>query len=290
MSRDVLQPFLFEHLPVRGALVQLAETWRELSGTQDYPPPVGRVLGEASAAAALIANSLKFDGQLTLQLSGDGPLELLVVQSTNELHLRGMALARDVAPEAGFAELARGARCAMTVESSVLADRYQGIVDASGDSLAGCLEGYFERSVQLPTRLWLMADGDCAAGLLLQRVPDAAAPLPEDDWRRLGFMADTLTLDEMREGIGTELLGKLFAEDDVRVFRPRTTRFECRCSIERVERALRLLGEEEVRETLEEQGEIRATCEFCNRERRLDAIDVERLFSAGGQPASSRVH
>jgi molecular chaperone Hsp33 len=290
LSRDVLQPFLFEHLPVRGALVQLAETWRELSGTQDYQPSIGRVLGEASAAAALIANSLKFDGQLTLQLSGDGPLELLVVQSTNELHLRGMALARDVAPQAGFSQLSRGARCAMTVESSVLADRYQGIVDANADSLAGCLEGYFERSVQLPTRLWLMADEDCAAGLLLQRVPDAAAPLPEDDWRRLGFMADTLTLDEMRDGIGIELLGKLFAEDDVRAFRPRTVRFECRCSIERVERALRLLGEDEVRETLEEQGEIRVTCEFCNRERRLDAIDVERLFSAGGQRASSRVH
>ena len=290
MSRDVLQPFLFEHLPVRGALVQLDETWRELSSTQDYPAPVTRVLGEASAAAALIANSLKFDGQLTLQLSGDGPLELLVVQCTNELHLRGMALSRDVAAQDGFPELSRGARCAMTVESSVLADRYQGIVDARGDSLADCLEGYFERSVQLPTRLWLMADGDRAAGLLLQRVPDAVTPLPEDDWRRLGFLADTLTLEEMRDGVGTDLLRKLFAEDDVRAFRPRTTRFECRCSIGRVERALRLLGEDEVRETLAEQGEIRVTCEFCNRERRLDAIDVERLFSAGGQPASSQVH
>lgn len=290
MSRDVLQPFLFEHLPVRGALVQLDETWRELSSTQDYPAPVTRVLGEAAAAAALIANSLKFDGQLTLQLSGDGPLELLVVQCTNELHLRGMALSRDVAAQAGFPELSRGARCAMTVESSVLADRYQGIVDASGDSLAHCLEGYFERSVQLPTRLWLLADEECAAGLLLQRVPDAVTPLPDDDWRRLGFLADTLTLDEMRDGVGTDLLRKLFAEDDVRAFRPRSTRFECRCSIERVERALRLLGEDEVRETLAEQGEIRVTCEFCNRERRLDAIDVERLFSAGGQPASSHVH
>jgi molecular chaperone Hsp33 len=290
MSRDVLQPFLFEHLPVRGALVQLDQTWRELSATQDYPAPVTGVLGEAAAAAALIANSLKFDGQLTLQLSGDGPLELLVVQCTNELHLRGMALSRDVAAQDGFPELSRGARCAMTVESSALADRYQGIVDASGDSLAHCLEGYFERSVQLPTRLWLLADEECAAGLLLQRVPDAVTPLPDDDWRRLGFLADTLTLDEMRDGVGTDLLRKLFAEDDVRAFRPRSTRFECRCSIERVERALRLLGENEVRETLAEQGEIRVTCEFCNRERRLDAIDVERLFSAGGQPASSHVH
>lgn len=290
MSRDVLQPFLFEHLPVRGALVQLEQTWRELSATQDYPAPVTRVLGEASAAAALIANSLKFDGQLTLQLSGDGPLELLVVQCTNELHLRGMALSRDVSPQDDFPELSRGARCAMTVESSVLADRYQGIVDAGGDSLADCLEGYFERSVQLPTRLWLLADEECAAGLLLQRVPDAATSLPDDDWRRLGFLADTLTLDEMRQGVGTDLLRKLYAEDDVRAFRPRSTRFECRCSIERVERALRLLGEDEVRDTLAEQGEIRVTCEFCNRERRLDAIDVERLFSAGGQPASSHVH
>lgn len=290
MSRDVLQPFLFEHLPVRGALVQLTETWRELASSQDYQAPVSRVLGEASAATVLIANSLKFDGQLTLQLSGGAPLELLVIQCTNELHLRGMALARPVSPEAGFPELSRGARCAMTVESSVLADRYQGIVDAGGESLADCLEHYFDRSVQVPTRLWLMADDVCAAGLLLQRVPDAVTPLPEDDWRRLGYMADTLTLGEMRDGIGTDLLAKLFSEDDVRAFRPRTTRFQCRCSMERVERALRLLGEDEVRETLEEQGELRVTCEFCNRVRRLDAIDVERLFAEGGQPASRRIH
>jgi molecular chaperone Hsp33 len=287
---DVLQPFTFEHLPVRGALVQLSDTWRELASSQDYAPPVARVLGEASAATVLIANSLKFDGQLTLQLSGDGPLELLVVQCTNELQLRGMALARPVSAQAAFPDLSHGARCAMTVESSALSDRYQGIVDARGESLSECLEHYFERSVQVPTRLWLMADGDSAAGLLLQRMPDAAADLPADDWRRIGLMAQTLTLQETRDGVGTDLLHKLFAEDDVRAFRPRTPRFECRCSIERVERALRLLGEDEVRDTLEEQGEVRVTCEFCNRVRRLDAIDVERLFSAGIQPSSGRIH
>ena len=290
MGRDVLQPFTFEHLPVRGALVQLSETWRELASSQEYEAPVARVLGEASAATVLIANSLKFDGQLTLQLSGAGPLDLLVVQCTNELRLRGMALARPVPEQAAFADLSRGARCAMTVESSALADRYQGIVDARGESLSECLEHYFERSVQVPTRIWLLADGNCAAGLLLQRMPDAAAELPADDWRRLGLMARTLTLDEARDGIGTELVHKLFAEDDVRAFRPRSPRFECRCSTERVERALKLLGEEEVRATLEEQGAVSVTCEFCNRVRRLDAIDVERLFAAAAQPASGRIH
>ncbi len=290
MGRDVLQPFLFEHLPVRGALVQLERSWHDLASSHAYPPNVGRVLGEASAASALIANSLKFDGQLTLQLSGEGALSLLVVQCTNELELRGMALAAGAAPGDGFPELIGQARCAITVESKALADRYQGIVDASGPSLAACLEHYFRRSVQVPTRLWLMADERCAAGIMLQRVPDAAADVAEDDWRRLGFMADTATLAEMADGIGTGLLHKLFSEDDVRAFRPRGLRFRCRCSSRRVERVLRLLGEQEVRETLADEGEVKVTCEFCNRVRRLDRVDVERLFAGPAQPASDQIH
>lgn len=281
---------MFEHLPVRGALVQLDETWRELSASHEYQKNVGRVLGEASAAGALIANSLKFDGQLTLQLSGEGALSLLVVQCTNELDLRGMAIARGEAEEADFAGLTAPARCAITVESRALADRYQGIVDASGESLAACLEHYFERSVQVPTRLWLMADEDCAAGIMLQRIPNVTSELPVDDWRRLGFMAETMSLAEMRAGVGSGLLHRLFSEDDVRAYRPRTLRFHCRCSSHRVERALRLLGEYEVRETLADEGEVRVTCEFCNRVRRLDRIDVERLFAGSAQPASDRIH
>lgn len=290
MSADRLLPFVFEHLPVRGALVQLDAAWGEIVGAHDYPGPVAELLGQASAAAALIAHSLKFDGRLTLQLSGDGPVSLMVVQSTDELELRGMAQAQPALEPGSLAALTAPARCALTLETARRADRYQGIVDVTGETLAQCLEHYFDRSVQVESSFWLAADRRHAAGLLLQRLPESALELPEDDWRRLGLLAETLTLGELRGGAAMELLGHVFSEDDVRVFRARSPRFHCPCTRERAERALRILGRPEAEEALAEDGELVVTCEFCNRRRRFDAIDIARLFETSGQPGSDRVH
>jgi molecular chaperone Hsp33 len=243
-AKDAVIPFVFEALPVRGALVQLENTWQRMQRDHDYPDPVTQVLGDSAAATALIAQSLKFDGTITFQINGGGPLSMLVMQATDDLDLRGMASAPDVAGNLPFAELVAGARCAVTVDSGAMERPYQGIVEISPDSLAASLENYFAQSVQVPSHLHLESDKAVCGGILLQQMPEES-PTLEDDWRRLGFLAKTLRAEDLVNGASHELLHKIFAEDDVRAFKPRQARFRCRCSQQKVEEVLRLLGEAE---------------------------------------------
>ena len=277
-AKDAVIPFVFESLPVRGALVQLDGAWQRMQEGHDYAAPISEILGHAAAATALIAQSLKFDGSVTLQVSSQGPLGMLVMQSTDGLDIRGMATSHDVADNESFATLAIGASCAVTVDAGAMERPYQGIVEINPDSLAASLENYFDRSVQVPSHLQLVSGDTFCGGILLQQMPGEKAA-DEDDWRRLGFLAETLRIEDIADGATTELLHKLFAEDDVRAFESRPLRFKCRCSTQKVEEALRMLGETETSEVLEEQGEVKVKCEYCGRVRLFDAVDVSKLFA-----------
>jgi molecular chaperone Hsp33 len=288
-EKDSILPFVFDRLPVRGALVQLEGAWQRMLQGHEYSAPVVEVLGHAAAAISLLAQSLKFDGSVTLQISGDGPLRMLVMQCTDRLDLRGMALASDDAHPASFAELVTGARCAVTIDAGAMERPYQGIVDVSPHSLAASLENYFDQSVQIPSHLVLVASSSFCGGILLQKMPGEVA-MPEDDWQRLGFLLATLRATDLVEGATTALLRRLFAEDDVRVFGVRPVRFHCRCSQSKVEEVLRFLGESETRAALAEEGIVNVTCEYCGRMRSFDAIDVSRVFSGQVLAGTTRLH
>ena len=288
-AKDAVIPFVFESLPVRGALVQLDSAWQRMQDGHDYADPVAKILGHAAAATALIAQSLKFDGSVTLQLSSQGPLGMLVMQSTDDLDIRGMATSHDVADGDTFSTLAKGASCAVTVDAGAMERPYQGIVEIDPESLAASLENYFDRSVQVPSHLKLVAGDTFCGGILLQQMPGEKAAT-EDDWRRLGFLAETLRIEDLAEGATQDLLHKLFAEDDVRAFESRSLRFKCRCSTEKVEEALRMLGETETSEVLEEQGEVKVRCEYCGRVRLFDAVDVSKLFADHVVGSSKTLH
>ena len=275
MSGDTVTPFGFESLPVRGALIQLSRSWNRMQRDHDYSALITETLGHAAAATGLIVQSLKFDGAITLQIQGGGALQMLVMQCTSELDLRGMASVKQDVSAGSFAELADKAHCAITVDNG---DRpYQGIVDVNGESLSASLEHYFDRSVQVPSHVALVANDDVAGGLLLQQVP--GAPIDDDDWNRLHFLIETLSTKDFEGEAGLRLIGKLFAEDDVRVHAPRAVNFRCRCSNQKVEDVLKMLGEEESRSVLEEQGSIEVICEYCGEKRTLDSVDVSRLFA-----------
>lgn len=288
-SKDTVIPFIFESIGVRGALVQLDGAWRRMQSGHDYQQPVTEVLGHAAAATTLIAQSFKFEGSITLQINSDGQLGMLVMQSTHELDLRGMANAHDIPDDASFADLMTNARCAVTVDAGAMDRPYQGIVEMSSHSLSASLENYFARSVQVPSHLQLRSSKTCCGGILLQQMPEKN-PTSEDDWRRLGFLAETLRADELADGATPELLHKLFAEDDVRAFKARDLRFRCRCTQARVEEVLRLLGEEETLETCEEKGVVEVTCEYCGRVRSFDAVDIRRIFAGPAISASPSLH
>ena len=277
MADDNITPFVFDSLPVRGALIRLSRSWRRMLRDHDYSPLVRETLGHAAAATGLIAHSLKFDGAVTLQIQGSAGLRMLVMQCTSELELRGMASADDSGAVESFGDLVRGAHCAITVDAGERP--YQGIVEMEQSSLADSLENYFARSVQVPSHVSLVSDESLSGGLLLQQMPGQTG-LDEDDWNRLGYMGATLQTADFASVDGLALIGRLFPEDDVRVFEPRPVVFRCRCSRRRTEEILRMLGEVETREVLAERGQVVVTCEYCGHRRSFDAIDISRVFTA----------
>ncbi len=300
-DRDSLHRFLFEHFPVRGHIAHLDTAWRALLEHRDYPPAIRKVLGEAVAASVLLAATLKFEGTLSLQVQGDGPMHLLLAQCSNELGVRAVARYRDLPAEmesdADLSSLAGAARLMVTLENDDLSQRYQGIVPIQG-GLAESLQGYFENSEQLPTRLWLHADESGISGMLLQRLSDdtvasrGGAPNGgtraefDDAWYRAQLLADTLKPHELSALSDRDILRRLFAEDDVRIFESSPVYFRCRCSRDRVVGMLRGVGADEIRSVLAERGSVEVRCDFCNRGYDFDPVDVEQIFATDAHPAA----
>jgi molecular chaperone Hsp33 len=309
-DRDCLHRFMFEQYPIRGHLVHLDAAWRALIEHREYPAAIRDTLGEAVAASLLLAATVKFEGVLSLQLQGDGPVHLMLAQCTGGLGVRGLARYREGVPTGagtgadvdadGIADLIGAGNLTVTLETDDGAQRYQGIVPIAGRRLAESLQVYFENSEQLPTRLWLHADAFGASGMLLQKLPAADTPpggagmdaaAVEDAWRRVQLIGETLTPEELQTLADTEILHRLFNEDDVRLFEPAPVYFRCRCSRERVSRMLQGLGETETRSVLAERGEVEVRCDFCNRAYVFDAVDVAQLFNAGvASDSGSSVH
>ncbi len=294
---DLLHRFLFERLPVRGHLVRLDASWRAAIEHHAYPEVVSAALGEAMAASALMAGALKFEGRLSLQFEGPGPVRLILAQCTHRQAIRGVARHDDLSADAPLeGGLFGDGQLAVTIEQAEGGERYQGVVPLVTARLADCLEQYFERSEQLPSRLMLAATPDRAAGLLLQRVAMGEAGTAEradadDAWRRLGLLAATVSPKELFDLPSRELLRRLFPEDDIRLFEGAPVFFQCTCSRERVAGILQALGGAEVHALLAERGDVEVRCEFCNRAWRFDAVDVAALFSPGApQPAPPGLH
>jgi len=290
---DSLHRFLFERYPIRGQIVHLDASWRAILEHAKYPDVIRNLLGEASAATVLLAATLKFQGHLSLQLRGDGPLNLLLAQCTSGFGVRALARYDEAVAEQSFTSLAGDGQLSVTLDNDSEKQRYQGVVPVVGDRLAASLEKYFEQSEQLPTRLWLYADGEGASGMLLQRLPvkegaDVAAI--DDAWVRMQMFGDTLKGEEIRRYSDRELLHRLFNEEDVRLFERSPVFFRCTCSRDRVTGMLQSLGQEEVKSILAEQGQVEVRCDFCNRAYEFDSVDVARIFSGSVAPSGGTIH
>ncbi len=272
---DALQRFLFPDLACRGELVRLDRTWQEVLARAEYPPTVQRVLGQAFAATALLAATIKFDGSLSLQVRGDAAITLLVTQMRSGGGLRG--LARYQREPNGTPDLFGNAQLAITIETGKPPERYQGVVDVSDGDLPLALEGYFARSEQLATRLWLMADTEHCSGMLIQRMPERASH-DSDGWDRLCHLTETITRQEITRLGALEILQRLYHQETVQLLDSRELRFACGCSRERSAAMLQGLGREEADSIVAEQGRVSVRCEFCNAEYVFEPRAVEELF------------
>lgn len=310
-----LHKFLFDGLPVRGMLVRLTDAWQEIlkrrQAAGGYPAPVMHLLGEMTAAAALMQGNIKFNGALILQIFGDGPVKLAVAEVQPDLSLRATAtVTGPIDPGSSLSQLVNvnnQGRCAITLDPK---DKfpgqqpYQGVVPLFGDSrerienLAQVLEHYMLQSEQLDTRLILAADGKVAAGLLIQRLPvkgrgnlegqiDREANEDQiglnEDYQRIAMLAATLKPEELLTLDVDTILRRLFWEEPHTRFAPLTPRFACSCSQERVRNMLRGLGAAEIESIIADRGMVDVACEFCGAQYGLDPVDAAQLFTSQSQ-------
>ena len=321
-----LHKFLFDGLPVRGMLVQLTDVWQEVLKrraanveTGPYAEPVRHLLGEMTAAAVLMQSNIKFNGALVMQIFGDGPLKLAVVEVQPDLSLRATA---KVVGELGHAStlpemvnVNNEGKCAITLDplnKKPGQQAYQGVVPLFDDQrnkldkFSDVLQHYMLQSEQLDTTLVLAANDTTAAGLLIQRLPIkgegnlAAKASMEDedeigrseDYNRISILAASLTPDELLNLDADTILRRLFWEEKLVRFEPLTPSFACSCSRERVSNMIRSLGTDEVESILAERGEVEVGCDFCGEQYRYDAVDAAHIFTrAEAQPpAPSSLH
>ena len=283
MSRtdDAIQRFIFENTDIRGEIVSLNNSYVDALAAHDYPKVVKHLLGELIASAILLSSTLKFEGLLTLQARGEGPLSLLMVECTDRKTFRAVAQFKDGISPASLQELLGKGNLLITVDP-VKGNRYQGIVPLEKTTLSASLEDYFAQSVQLQTRLWLACDGDSCAGLLLQALPaneEISAIVRAESWNRVTTLAETVQDGELLELEHETLLLRLFHEEVVRIFASEPVRFACTCSQERSAKIISTLDRGEIASIIEEEGQLAMDCHFCNHRYVFTAMDIEAIFT-----------
>ncbi len=292
----LLLRFIIEGSGVRGALVCLGEAWRQIASRSDYPPSLRELLGQTVVAAALFGGHSKIDGRLSIQLKGQGALRTLFAEYASTGRLRGIAMWREPLPvQLSPRDFGDAALLAISIETvppgADEPTRYQGLVGLDSDRLEHAFEGYFAQSEQLPTRLLLAADGNRAAGLLIQQLPAQAGTSPaamaqrdSDGWARAQALFETLASSELLNTEAETLLLRLFHEDGVLLLGAQPLRFGCSCSRERVASVLLQLGHEEalLAAGSQDDGVAEIACEMCAERYRFDRVDLEQLFAGGG--------
>jgi len=300
-AHDIIHRFSFTDGPVRGQWVRLQEVLEVLNGHQQYPGNVAGLLGEMLAAVALVADGIKFNGAVSLQSRGPGPLTTVLAECRAQHLLRGIARWPDAAnlPDTdSLGELIGDGQLALTLIPANADQPYQGLVGITDNRLAGNLERYFLDSEQLPTRLLFAGTGESVTGLLLQRLPDSdhATEIELDQneafWEEIGMLTSTLTDRELASLDPQTLLRRLYATHPLTLQPPRNLRFSCTCSREKTAATLKAFSRDELLALIDEEappkmpGEILVTCEICGAVERFDAIDIHLLF----EPETPRIH
>lgn len=286
INQDTFQKFLFEELQIRGEWVRLGESLQEATKNMSYPEQVKALLGETIAASVLLTGTLKFDGRLSIHArsmggEGQGPLSLLMAETTNLKTFKGVAhWEGDVKTGLSLKDYLGNAQLVITIDPDK-GNRYQGIVPMERDTLAECLEQYFEMSEQLDTHLLLGSDDQGCYGLMLQKLPDYKSIDDQDAWDRVIHLAKTLTFDELVSADNETLLVRLFHEEKVITYQPEPVQFKCSCSKERTAASIQSLGQEEALDILEHEAEITVDCQFCAARYTFDREEVQELFNLG---------
>jgi molecular chaperone Hsp33 len=281
MQQDLLHRYLFNELDVRGELVQIESAYNEMIADHNYPDPVKALLGELLVATCLLTATLKFEGEIAVQLQGDGPVKYAVINGDDKQNMRGIARLQSEITGTTVKELIGQGYMVITITPSK-GERYQGIVPLEHDTLSECIESYFEQSEQLKTRLWFATDtteGSAkACGLFLQVLPvDKQKSI--EDFAHLEALSNTIKDEEILHLDANTVLTRLYHEDNPRVFEPQAIKFKCGCSRDKTITALVNIGQEELLKDVAEKGSVNINCHYCLKEYVFNEQDIKSIFN-----------
>ena len=300
---DLVQPFRIDPFALRGRLVRLGPAIDRILSQHAYPEPVAAMLGEAITLAVVLAGALKYDGIFTLADQGrraDPADRRRRVDRWRRARLcpirpekaRCRGRQRRETPALSVPRLLGAGYIAFTVDQGEDTDRYQGIVELAGATLADCAQHYFRQSEQIQAGIKLAVGRTGpggtwrAGGLMLQRVPPEGgygviADDVEDGWRRAMVLMSSATPVELIDPdlAPHRLLFRLFHEEGVRVYDTHPLEARCRCSRERIETILRAFPADEL-DDMQKERVTTVTCEFCSRRYTFDADEISRLAPA----------
>ncbi|BDF95930.1 MULTISPECIES: Hsp33 family molecular chaperone HslO [Pseudoalteromonas] len=281
MQQDLLHRYTFDQLDVRGELVQIEQAYNEMIANHNYPAPVQALLGELLVATCLLTATLKFEGDIAVQLQGDGPVKYAVINGDHKQNMRGIARLQSEVTGSTIQDLIGNGVMVLTI-TPTKGERYQGIVPLEHDTLAACLEAYFTQSEQLQTRLWFAtdttADNAKAAGLLLQVLPVNKEKSVED-FIHLEALSNTIKDEELLKLDAATVLTRLYHEDNPRVYEPQTIQFKCGCSREKTITALVNVGQQALLDDVAENGEVKISCHYCLKDYVFNEQDVKSIFN-----------
>lgn len=273
---DQLQRFLFDDFAIRGEIANADDSFKEIINNHDFSPEVGTLMGELLVATSLLTAILKFKGKISVQLQGDGPVKMAVINANQDLQVRGTASIEGETTGLSFSELVGKGYMIITITPEE-GERYQGIVDLSHNSLSECLENYFDQSEQLPTCVILHADINNkvqAAGLLIQTLP-ATSENHQEDFQHVSALAKTVKAEELFALSQEELLYRIYHQEKVRLLETKAISFKCSCSKERCLSSLASISAEEILDILKERNHIEMHCEYCAKNYYFEESDLQ---------------
>jgi len=287
LSQDYSKRFLFQEADIRGCIVRLSNSFTDCYSHQEYPEPILHLLGEFLAAAALLGNSLKFTGRLVLQAKAAEPVSLVMSEFASDSKIRGIV--RGSYPELDsldMSSLFKDGTLAITIEPNQ-GERYQSLVPLSASTLSECLSYYFQQSEQLATQIILHCDGRTATGFMLQQLPTQqlhSEKSRDQQWQHCCLMASTIGSRELLDLPDELLISKLYGDWDVSLYKPVPINFHCDCSQQRMANALLALGEQELKDLLEQQQTLSIQCEFCGESYQMGSDTIIRAAQGRNKP------
>lgn len=277
---NAIQRFLLENLNIRGAIVCLDSVWQEMLTDRAYSKIATQILGEICATTLLLGQNLKQTGRLTIQLSGNGPISMLIMDCNDQLHIRGMVRSEKNIQHQSVPKLFGQGQLVLSLDMPSMREAYQSIVPLEGDTISEIFEYYLKQSDQLPSRLFLSTSEKAIVGILLQKLPTPGQLEAEDDgWTRVNLLASTVLDPSLLHLPTADVLTRLFNTETIRIFNPHTVRYGCHENVSKIHSMLRSLGRSEVDAILSERGEVLITDDICNREYRFDASAIDHIFS-----------